>query len=163
MKPIRIVCATMIVLFFVTCKKKECCDIPVAPDFMLAQKNGVKWEADPSGSNLLGDTITISAKSNTGGEEETMNFKIVFDGLGYYSLRANENYYGISKAGAPSAVYKPDPTHVNNVTIIAYNQSGRILQGFFDLRFVKISDNANNLHPDKIIMSEGKFKATLNQ
>jgi hypothetical protein len=143
-------------LLLQACKKKACCDIPVAPDFMLAQKNGMRWEASPSGSNLTGDTIIVSGISN----DEQIAFKIRFDGLGYYTLKANENYYKIKGASAVS--YKPDPTHINNVTIIAYNQTGKIIQGFFELRFIKISDDANNSAPDKIILSEGKFKATLN-
>jgi len=150
-----------VTLLFSACKKKDCCNFPVAPDFILAQKNNAKWEADPSGSNILGDTITISGKTNTGTEEEQMSFKIVFDGVGYYTLKANEKFYRVTKNGALLVEYKPDPTHLSSVTIISYNQTDKILQGLFELRFLKVNDNPPGSYPDKVFFSEGKFKATL--
>lgn len=150
-----------VALLFSACKKKDCCNFPVAPDFILAQKNNTKWEADPAGSNILGDTITVSAKSNIAGEEEQVGFKIVFDGVGYYTLKANENYYLITKSGTHSGHYVADPTHLSSVTIISYNQTDKILQGFFELKFLKVSDSSPGSHPDKIFFSEGKFKVTL--
>jgi hypothetical protein len=153
--------AIAVALLSSACKKKDCCNFPVAPDFILAQKNNIKWEADPSGSNILGDTITVAAKSSITGEEEQIGFKIVFDGIGYYTLKANENYYHITKTGALSGGYTPDPTHLSSVTIISYNQADKILQGFFELRFLKVSDIPPGSHPDKISFSEGKFKVKL--
>ncbi|HEX8021417.1 hypothetical protein [Mucilaginibacter sp.] len=153
--------AIAVMLLFSACKKKDCCNFPVAPDFMLAQKNDIKWEADPSGSNLLGDTITISGKTNTGSEEEQVGFKIVFDGLGYYTLKTNEKFYRITKNGASLAEYQPDPTHLSSVTIISYNQTDKILQGLFELRFLKVNDNSPGSHPNKVFFGEGKFKVTL--
>lgn len=148
-------------LLFSACKKKDCCNFPVAPDFMLAQKNGITWEADPSGSNISGDTIIISGKTNTGSEEEQVGFKIVFDGVGYYTLKTNEKFYRITKNGTLLVEYKPDPTHLSSVTIISYNQADKILQGFFELRFLKVNDTPPGGHPDKVFFGEGKFKATL--
>jgi hypothetical protein len=148
-------------LLFSACKKKDCCNFPVTPDFILAQKNNIKWEADPSGSNIQGDTITVAASSNIAGQEEEVGFKIVFDGIGYYTLKANENYYRITKSGTLSGKYTPDPTHLSSVTIISYNQADKILQGFFELRFLKMSDNPPGSHPDKVSFSEGKFKVKL--
>jgi hypothetical protein len=150
-----------VMLLFSACKKKDCCNFPVAPDFMLAQKNDIKWEADPSGSSLSGDTITISGKTNTGGEEEQVGFKIVFDGVGYYTLKANEKFYRITKNGTLLFEYKPDPTHLSSVTIISYNQADKILQGFFELRFLKINANPSENHPDKVFFGGGKFKVKL--
>jgi len=149
-----------IALLFSACKKKDCCIIPVTPDFMLAQKNNTPWEADPTGSNISGDTITVSAKSNVSGEEEEVGFKFVFDGVGFYTLKANENYYLIKKSGALTGKYVPDPAHLSSITIISYNKTNKILQGFFELRFLKINDNLPGSHPDKISFSEGKFKVT---
>ena len=149
-------------LLLSACKKKDCCTFPVTPDFILAQKNGAQWQVNPLGSNILGDTITVSGKSSVNGEDELVGFKIVFDGIGYYTLKSAENYYRILEAGLPVAVYKPDPAHVGSVTIISYNQNDNILQGFFDLRFLKISDKPGKTHPDKIFLSEGKFKVKLN-
>ncbi|SEO21666.1 hypothetical protein SAMN05192574_106119 [Mucilaginibacter gossypiicola] len=153
--------AIAVTLLFSACKKKECCNIQVAPDFIIAQKNNIKWEADPSGSNILGDTITVSAKSNIAGEEEQVGFKIVFDGVGYYTLKANENYYRITKNNILTGKYAPDPTHLSSATIISYNQTDKILQGFFELRFLKASDSPVGSHPDKVSFSEGKFKVKL--
>lgn len=153
--------AIAVALLFSACKKKDCCNFPVTRDFILAQKNNAQWEADPSGSNILGDTITVSAKSTAGGEEEQVGFKIVFDGVGYYTLKANENFYSITKTGALSGKYTPDPTHLSSVTIISYNQADKILQGFFELRFLKVSDNPPGTHPDKVSFSDGKFKVKL--
>lgn len=156
-----LILAIAVALLFSACKKKDCCNFPVIPDFMLAQKNSIKWEANPSGSNIIGDTITISAKSTIEGEEEQVGFKIVFDGVGYYTLKANENYYRITKNGSLLAGYKPDPTHLSSVTIISYNQADKILQGLFELRFLKVTDSQTESHPDKVTFSEGKFKAKL--
>lgn len=153
--------AVAVALLFSACKKKDCCNFPVAPDFILAQKNNAKWEADPSGSNILGDTITVLAKSNTMNETEELGCKFVFDGIGYYTLKANENYYLITKSGTLSGHYIADPTHLSSITIISYNQTNKILQGFFELRFLKVSDSPSANHPDKISFSEGKFKVTL--
>lgn len=155
--------AVAVLLALQACKKKECCDIPVAPDFMLAKQNEASWQAVPSGSILQGDTIMISGRYNAGNTTEELTFKIRFDGLGYYPLKANENYYHITEPGAAVTVYQPDPTHVNNVTILSYNKAGKIVQGYFELRFVKITKGANNLLPDKLIINQGKFKVTLNQ
>ncbi len=153
--------AIAVALLFSACKKKDCCNFPVAPDFILAKKNNTLWEADPTGSNILGDTITVSAKSSISGEEEEVGFKFVFDGVGYYTLKANENYYQIKKSGTLTGKYVPDPTHLSSITIISYNQTSKILQGFFELRFLKVSDNPPGSHPDKVSFGEGKFKATL--
>ncbi|QEM13965.1 DUF6252 family protein [Mucilaginibacter rubeus] len=152
--------AMAVALLVSACKKKDCCVIPVTPDFMLAQKNNMAWEAVPAGSNTLGDTITVSAKSNTSGEEEEVGFKFVFDGVGYYTLKANENYYQIKKSGTLTAKYVADPTHLSSITIISYNQTNKILQGFFELRFLKVSDITPESHQDKVSFSEGKFKVT---
>lgn len=150
--------AIAVMLLFSACKKKDCCNFPVAPDFMLAQKNDTQWEADPSGSNSLGDTITVSGKTNTGSEEEQVGFKIVFDGVGYYTLKANENFYRITKNGTLLVEYKPDPTHLSSATIISYNRADKILQGFFELKFLKVNDNPSGTLPDKVSFSKGKFK-----
>ncbi|MFC0518759.1 hypothetical protein ACFFGT_31390 [Mucilaginibacter angelicae] len=153
--------AIAVALLFSACKKKECCNFQVTPDFILAQKNNLHWEADPSGSNILGDTITISAKSDIADEEEQVGFKIVFDGVGFYTLKANENYYRIMKTSTLSGEYTPDPTHLSSVTIISYNQTDKILQGLFELKFLKVSDRLPGSHPDKVSFSEGKFKVKL--
>ena len=160
MKKLWLMPAVIGALLFSACKKKDCCSFPATPDFILAQKNSVQWEASPSG-NILGDTISVSGKTRINGEDEELTFKIVFDGIGYYALKANQNYYQIFKAGTAVALYKPDPTHVGSVTVISYNQTDKILQGFFDLRFLKISDKPSENHPDKILLREGKFKVSL--
>lgn len=153
--------AIAVVLLFSACKKKDCCNFPVTPDFMLAQKNNTQWEADPSASNIKGDTIFVSGKSNIGAEEEQVGFKIVFNDVGYYTLKANEIYYRVTKNNTPASQYSPDPTHLSSVTIISYNQADKILQGFFELRFLKVGNSPANSHPDEVLFSEGKFKVKL--
>lgn len=143
------------------CKKRDCCSFPSTPDFMLAQKNEAKWEGIPSAEILTGDTIVVSGQSNTDGKNEVVSFKLVFDGIGYYTLKANEINYSLTRTGVPIATYKSDPGHVNSVTIAAYNQADKILQGFFDLRFQKIKDVTDASSPDKIFMADGKFKVNI--
>lgn len=149
------------VLTFTSCAKKKCCDFPVTPNFILAQKNGVEWRANTLNSTIRGDTIIVSGSYNNSGQEETLVFKLVFDGLGYYSLKNNEGYYHIVKGGARAGTYGFNPTHSNTITVFAFNESEKIMQGFFELKFVKIHDDPPGTQQDEVSFLSGKFKVAL--
>jgi hypothetical protein len=146
---------------FASCAKKKCCDFPVTPNFIIAQKNGVEWMGNPSNSAIQQDTLIVTGNKTNAGQEETFGFKIREDGLGYYTLKSNEGYYYVTKGGATVSSYKLSPTHNNTVIIVSFNKTGKILQGHFDLKFVKTFDNPAGTQPDSIGFLNGKFKVAL--
>lgn len=149
------------VLIFAGCAKKECCVFPPAPNFILAQKNSVEWKGDPSDSVIQGDTILVTGNYNNAGQEEVLGFKLVYDGLGYYTLKNNEGHYHVTKGGTRVSTYALSPRHPNTVTVFAYNESEKILQGYFELKFVKIYNAPAQTQPDSISFLSGKFKVAL--
>jgi hypothetical protein len=152
---------TVLPFLFVSCAKKECCVIQEINDFIIADKNGVKWAIEPANSNITGDTTTIAGNQTTGDEEEAIGFKLSIGGIGYYPLKNHQGYYVIKKAGVITKKYTLSPTHLNSVTIISINTSNNIIQGFFDLKFNKIYDNSPGAQADSIGFLNGKFKVRL--
>ncbi|QEC76145.1 hypothetical protein [Mucilaginibacter ginsenosidivorax] len=152
-------CAALLLLS--SCAKKSCCVVPVTPDFIIADKNGVKWEIQPAASNILGDTTTIAGTQTQGGEEETFSIKLSIGGVGYYPLKNHQGYYLLKKNGAITKKYALSPTHLNSVSVISVNQADMIIQGFFDLKFIKTYDSQPGAGADSVSFLDGKFKVTL--
>jgi hypothetical protein len=148
-------------LLFASCAKKECCDFPPIPNFILAQKNGVEWAGDPSDSAIERDTTIVTGNNTTAGQQEIIGFKLRVDDPGYYTLKNNEGYYYIIRDNATIARYKLSPTHSNTVVVVAFNATDKILQGYFDLKFVKTFDIPAGTQPDSISFLSGKFKVAL--
>lgn len=162
MKKFLLVLCLVIAFFFFSCaKKKECCNFPPVPNFILAQKNGVEWQGDPSNSTIKLDTVIVTGNNTTTDQQEILGFKLRIDAPGYYTLKNNEGYYHIIKNNASIATYKLSPTHSNTVVIIALNATDKILHGYFDLKFVKTFDNPTGSQPDSISFFSGKFKVAL--
>jgi len=162
MKKFLLVLYLAIPLFVASCaKKKECCDFPPVPNFVLAQKNGVEWKGDPSDSVQERDTTLVTGNNTIASQQEILGFKLRVDIPGYYTLKNNEGYYYIVKDNVTVARYKLSPTHSNTVVVVGLNAADKILQGYFDLKFVKSFDIPIGSQPDSISFLSGKFKVAL--
>jgi hypothetical protein len=161
MKKILLILCSVILLFFTACAKKECCDFPPVANFILAQKDGIEWQGDPSDSAQERDTTIVTGNKASTNQQEILGFKLRIDVPGYYTLKNNEGYYYITKNNTTIASYKLSPTHSNTVVIVALNATDKILHGYFDLKFVKTFDNPTGSQPDSISFLSGKFKVAL--
>jgi hypothetical protein len=161
MKKCLLVFLTALPFFFSACAKKDCCVIQEIKDFIIADKNGIKWSITPVNSNITGDTTTIAGNQTTGDLEESIGIKLSIGGVGYYPLKNHQGYYIIKKSGTITQKYALSPTHLNSVTIISINQADQIIQGFFDLKFIKTYDSQPGAKADSVSFLDGKFKVAL--
>lgn len=148
-------------LLIASCAKKKCCDFPTIADFIITQKNGAEWKFDPLSLATAQDTAIISGTNNVADMMETFGFKLKLNGLGYYELKSDEGFYRITKGNEIVARYKLSTTHNNTVIVVALNEKDKIIQGLFNVRFVKIFDKPVGSQPDSIRFLEGKFKVSL--
>lgn len=148
-------------LLIASCAKKKCCDFPTIPDFIIVQKNDAPWKFDPLSLATAQDTAIISGTNNIADLQETFGFKLKLNGLGYYELKSNEGFYHITKGNETVALYKLSTTHSNTVIVVALNEKDKIIQGLFNIRYVKIFDKPVGSQPDSIRFLEGKFKVSL--
>jgi hypothetical protein len=148
-------------LLIASCAKKKCCDFPTIADFIITQKNGAEWKFDPLSLATAQDTAIISGTNNVADMMEIFGFKLKLNGLGYYELKSDEGFYNITKGSETVARYKLSTTHNNTVIVVALNEKDKIIQGLFNVRFVKIFDKPVGSQPDSIRFLEGKFKVSL--
>lgn len=148
-------------LLIASCAKKKCCDFPTIANFIITQKNGAEWKFDPLSLATAQDTAIISGTNNVADMMETFGFKLKLNGLGYYELKSDEGFYHITKGNEIVARYKLSTTHNNTVIVVALNEKDKIIQGLFNVRFVKIFDKPVGSQPDSIRFLEGKFKVSL--
>jgi hypothetical protein len=148
-------------LLSISCKKKDCCVFPPVKDFILADKDGTEWNADPSKSNILGDTTTITGSLTTGNLEEVLEMKLIISDVGFYPLKNNHGGYVVKKNGTIIKKYALSPTHLNTVSIIFINGKDQIVQGFFDVKFIKTYDSQPGAKTDSVSFLDGKFKVAL--
>ncbi|SEO25037.1 hypothetical protein [Mucilaginibacter sp. OK283] len=144
-----------------SCAKKKCCDFPVYKDFILADKNGAAWNIPPSNSAIKQDTFIVSGSNIIAGTEERFGFKIRFDGLGYYELKSNEAYYTFVKNNLTVSSYKLSLTQGSTIAVFGANEKDKIIQGFFELHFTRMTGAGGPGQPDSIRFLNGKFKVRL--
>ena len=157
MKKHLLVLFSVFVLLFSSCTKKICCTLQPIKDFIIAEKDGAQWSVNPLNSNLLGDTATIAGSQ----PNEAITIKIALGGTGYYPLKSTEAYYIIKKDDVIIKKYTISPTYYNAVNVISYNQKDKILQGLFNIKFIKTFDITPGAPQDSISFLNGKFKVGL--
>jgi len=150
----------LLLLLNLACTRKECCNFPTVKDFMIADKDARSWSATSfEGSTFKQDSLFVSAINND--SKDRLSFKIGYTQLGYYELKAGEASYTITGPGGTSANYQVSPTFASAIAVVSYNKADHILQGFFDLKFVRISGAGTPGQPDSTAFLNGKFKVSL--
>jgi len=142
-------------LMFIGCKK----DNPnVVNDlFMGAFKNGEAWVGRPFAGYLAGkDSVQVGGFKATG--EETLFFNLKTLSKGTYTIKPGQAvFYTTIGMDAVTGSYKVDTAFTNTVTIRDFNVTTNVVNGAFQLNFVKITGAG----PDKLSFTDGKFFAVM--
>lgn len=125
--------------------------------FVAASFQGANWVAQPTTTfNSTNDSLTV--KGFYQAANQTLVFKIQFNGPGTYNLTSSTQayYYRTDSAGVRTSFYKLDTTQTtNSVTITSFDPSIDIATGSFQLSLVKTSGNASE--PNTADFTNGKL------
>ena len=152
-------------LFFAACGRKDCCSPPPnSAPFLTAEKSGSAWEVSPATETYSKDTIKVYGSNYKTNPEEIFGFLLKVNGEGSYTLKGNQGFY-YNTVGRDVSVsgYKLDDTFDNTVKIIHYDVNANMMEGTFQIKFVKTYDNPTGTYPDKIAFLNGKFKVALHK
>ena len=145
-------------LFLTACGKKDCCVLP-QQQFITAEKNSAHWTADPTSSNLVGDTVAIFGTNFTTTIEETLTLQFKAAAPGKYSLKGKQaSYYNTIGRDVIVSEYKLDETFANSVEITAFNKDSSIIAGTFS---IKLKHTYPADKPANLQFLNGKFQIKL--
>ena len=125
--------------------------------FVGAVVGNTNWLGQPSTSWLGNrDTLQVQGvKTVVIGSNQTVSFKVRFNGVGNYALRDSQASYLVTMEAGQPTNYKLDTTKTNAVTITGFNSSTGIATGNFQLYFVKASGNPAS--DDAVSFTNGHF------
>jgi hypothetical protein len=140
-------------LIFASCKKDN--QNVVNDLFMGAFKNGQAWVGRPFAGYLPGkDSVQVGGFKAAG--EETLYFNLKTLSKGTYNIKPGQAAYQTTIGmDVITGNYKIDTTLTNTVTIRDFDVSTNVVNGTFQLNFLRIGGAG----PDKLSFTDGKFYA----
>lgn len=155
MKKLLLALSFICCFIFAGCKKDN--QNVVNDLFMGAYKNGQAWVGKPFAGYLAGkDSVQVGGFKATG--EETLYFNLKTLSKGTYVIKPGQAFYHTTIGmDVITGDYKIDASLTNTVTIRNFDVATNVVNGAFQLNFVKISGTG----PDKLTFTDGKFYAVM--
>ncbi len=151
-------------LFNSACRTDKCCSPAQPKQFIIAQKNGVSWTADPSSSNIQGDMVALFGTNFSSSIEETLTMQFKVSGTGNYPLKNTQAlYYNTIGRDVITSRYHLDDSFANSVKVTKYDPNTNIISGTFSLKLKRVYPDSVNTAQNGIQFLEGKFNMALHK
>lgn len=159
MKKLLFIVFTALVLAGCSKGRRVCCDLPEDNSiFMSATRADSVWRANFVETRLLHDSLYIFGTKG----DEHIRIIIKPTSIGkYYVTPRNGTYYITVGGDVMGAEYPAAADTLNQVIITGYDQKKGLIQGDFNIRFVKSGRYAGTPYVNEALFSRGKFRAEL--
>lgn len=133
-------------------------DNTIQQNFISSIINQQNWDGTPEISfSSIDDTLRLLGHGN----EQVINFKMKFNGVGNYILKGNQaTYYTTIGGDVITSFYKLESNSTASLNITRYDANQNILEGNFELLLKKEWSNPEN-NIDSLIFENGKFKGQI--
>lgn len=164
MKKLTLITLAILALFNSACRSDKCCTPAPQKQFIIAQKNGASWTADPSSSNIQGDMVALFGTNFSSSIEETLTMQFKVSGTGNYPLKNTQAlYYNTIGRDVMTSRYQLDDSFANSVNVTSYNSNTNIISGTFSLKLKRVYPDSVNTAQNGIQFLEGKFNMALHK
>ncbi|RYY34915.1 MAG: hypothetical protein EOP46_11810 [Sphingobacteriaceae bacterium] len=148
---------TLAAIALSACRKenKICCDVP-EHDFILANIKDTTWTAELQ-TTYYRDSLNLWAQHG----EEHLFFRLKFNGLGKYPLKATEGtfFYTVGMDVITGQYITADNAGEINITL--YDKAKNIIEGNFTAQMQLTYPATAIPEPIKMYMQQGKFRVRL--
>ena len=147
----------IVALALTACRKERrmCCDIP-EHDFIMADIKDTTWVAELQ-TTYYRDSLNLWAQRG----EEHLFFRLKFNGIGKYPLKATEGtfFHTVGMDVITSQYITTDNAGEINITL--YDKAKNIIEGNFTAQMQLTYPASAIPEPIKMYMQQGKFRVRL--